>query len=82
MGGRTDVHDEEPSGRPSVVSENLVQSERRRFTISEFSLNFHKFRARFPASLSHLGAAVTSFAQDGFRKCSWMRTKRREWIRL
>jgi transposase len=38
--GRTNVHDEERSGRPSVVSDDLVQSfdqkvcERRRFTIS------------------------------------------------
>jgi transposase len=41
--GRTDVHDEERSGRPSVVSEHLIQNvdqkicERRCFTISEFS---------------------------------------------
>jgi transposase len=39
--GRTDVHDEEGSGRPSVVRDDLVQSvdqiicERWRFTISE-----------------------------------------------
>jgi transposase len=40
---RTNVHDEERSGRPTVVSDDLVQSvdqiicERRRFTISELS---------------------------------------------
>jgi gluconate kinase len=28
MGRRTDVHDEERSGWPSVMSDNLVQSER------------------------------------------------------
>jgi hypothetical protein len=44
--GRTNVHDEEQSGRPSVVSDDLVQSvdqkvsERRRFTISELSCKF------------------------------------------
>jgi hypothetical protein len=44
--GRTNVHDEERSGRPSLVSDDLVQSvdqkicERRRFTISELSCEF------------------------------------------
>jgi hypothetical protein len=44
--GRTNVHDEEGCGRPSVVSDDLVQSvdqkicERRRFTITEFSCEF------------------------------------------
>jgi transposase len=44
--GRTNVHDEEQSVRPSVVSDNLVQSvdqkisERWRFTISELSCEF------------------------------------------
>jgi hypothetical protein len=27
MGGRTNVHDEERSGRPPVMSDNLVQSD-------------------------------------------------------
>jgi hypothetical protein len=35
--GRKNFYDEERSGQPSVVSDNLVQSERRRFTISEVS---------------------------------------------
>jgi hypothetical protein len=44
--GRTDVHDEERSGRPSVVSDDLVRSvdqkncERRPFTISEVWCEF------------------------------------------
>jgi transposase len=38
--GRTNVHDEERSGRPSVVSDDLVQSERRRLTLSEVSCEF------------------------------------------
>jgi hypothetical protein len=44
--GQTNVHDEERSGWPSVVRDDLVQSvdqkicERRRFTISELSCEF------------------------------------------
>ena len=44
--GRTDVHDEGGQGRPSLVTDDLVQHvdkvvrERRRFTISELSLDF------------------------------------------
>jgi hypothetical protein len=44
--GQTNVHDEEGSGRPSVVSDDLVHSvdqkicERRHFTISELSCEF------------------------------------------
>jgi hypothetical protein len=44
--GWTNVHEEERSGRRSVVSDDLVQSDeqiicgRRRFTISEFSCVF------------------------------------------
>jgi hypothetical protein len=44
--GRTNVHDEEQNGQPSVVSDDLVQGvdqkicERRRFTISEVSYEF------------------------------------------
>jgi transposase len=51
--GCTNVHDEERSGRPSVVSADLVQNvdqktcERRRFIILEFRVNFRKFYALF-----------------------------------
>jgi hypothetical protein len=46
--GRPDVHNEEQSGQPSVVSDDLIQSvhqkirvlERRRFIISELSCEF------------------------------------------
>ena len=44
--GRKNVHDEERSGRPSVIKEDLVEKVNttirgnRRFTISELSLNF------------------------------------------
>jgi transposase len=48
--GRTDVHDEGGEGRPSLVTDDLVRHvdkvvrERRRFTISELSLEFPQFR--------------------------------------
>jgi hypothetical protein len=63
MGGRTNVHDEEQSGWPSVVSDELIQSERRYFTTSELLCEFH---ALFSTRLSQLGWVITSFAQDGF----------------
>jgi transposase len=51
--GRINVHDEERSGRPSVVSEDLVRSvdqkmcERRCFTISELSYEFPQISGAF-----------------------------------
>jgi hypothetical protein len=48
--GWTNVHDEELSGRPSVVSDDLVQNidqklwERQRFTITELSRKFSQSR--------------------------------------
>jgi hypothetical protein len=51
--GRTNVHDEEWSGRPSVVSDDLVQSVDKKFVkdgASQFQnlhVNFHKFLALF-----------------------------------
>ena len=48
--GLTNIHDEERSGRPSVITDNLVEKVNttlrgnRRFTISELSLEFHKFQ--------------------------------------
>jgi hypothetical protein len=79
MGGRTNGYDAERNGQLFAVSDDLVQSERWRFTISEISCEFHKFRALLSTGLSQLGYAIKSFAQDGFRKCSRVRTKRREW---
>jgi hypothetical protein len=38
--GRTNVHDQVRSDRPSAVSDDLVQSERRPFSISELSYEF------------------------------------------
>jgi hypothetical protein len=51
--GRTIVDDEKRSGRPPVVSADLVQNvhqesyERRRFAIRNFRVNFHKFHTLF-----------------------------------
>jgi hypothetical protein len=55
--GRTNVHDEERSGRPSVVSDDLVQSvdqkicERRRFTISGLSREFPHISRSVPCEI-------------------------------
>jgi hypothetical protein len=38
--GRSNVHNKKPSGRPSVVSDDRVQSERWCFTISELLFEF------------------------------------------
>jgi hypothetical protein len=59
--GRTNVHDEEQSGRPSVVSGDLAQSvdqitcERRCFKFQKFRVNFHRFHTLFSMRLSQLG---------------------------
>jgi hypothetical protein len=74
-------------GRSSVVSGELVQSvdqkicEGRRFTISELSCEFPQISRTILYEIN-TGKAVTSFAQDGFRKCSRVRTNHREWLRL
>jgi transposase len=55
--GRINVHDEERSGRPSVVSDDLVQNvdqeicERRRFTISELSCEFPQISRTVPCEI-------------------------------
>jgi transposase len=55
--GPKNVHAEERSGRPSVMCDDLVQSvdrkisEKRRFTISELCVKFHKFHALFTIRL-------------------------------
>jgi hypothetical protein len=59
--GRTNVQYEERNGRPSVVSDDLIQNfkqiicERRYFTIQKSRVNFHKFYALFSTRLSQLG---------------------------
>jgi hypothetical protein len=81
MGGLTNVHDEEQSLQPSVVSDDLVQSvdqkicERWHFPVLDFDVNFHKYHTLFCMRLSQLGKAITIFAQNGFQKCSQVHTK-------
>jgi transposase len=59
--GRTDVDDEERSGRPIVVSDDLVQSVDEKCVnegasqFQNFRVNFHKFHALFSTRLSQLG---------------------------
>jgi hypothetical protein len=56
--GRTNVHDEERNGRPSVVSDDLVQSVDKKFAkdgvsqFQNFRVDFHKFHALFSTRLS------------------------------
>jgi hypothetical protein len=58
---QTNVHDEEQSGQPSVVSDWLVQSvdqkicERRHHNFGNFCVNFHTFGALFSTRLSQIG---------------------------
>ncbi|GFW96597.1 HTH_48 domain-containing protein [Trichonephila clavipes] len=57
--GRTNVHDEEKSGRPSTVTDELVTKvnekipENRRFTITKPRLVFNKFHGLCCLKLSH-----------------------------
>jgi hypothetical protein len=59
--GQTNVHDEERSDRPSVVSEGLVQSVHQKFVkdcpsqFKEFRVNFTNFHALYSTRLSQLG---------------------------
>jgi hypothetical protein len=59
--GWTNVHDEERSGWPSVVNDDLVQSvdqkicERQHLQFQNICVNFHKFHTLFSTRLSQLG---------------------------
>jgi hypothetical protein len=59
--GRTDVHDEERSGRPSVVINDLVQSVHQKSVkdgasqFQNFHPNCHTFQALFSTRLSQIG---------------------------
>jgi hypothetical protein len=72
--GRTNVHDEERSSRPSVVSD-LVQSvdqkicERRRFTVSELSYEFPQTSRTLPNESITVRLGCLMFAQDWFLNC-------------
>jgi transposase len=66
--GRTNVHDEKRSGRPSVVSDDLVRSVDQTKKIvkdgasqfQKFHVNFHKFHAFFSTRLSQLDYVIAS----------------------
>jgi hypothetical protein len=81
--GRTNVHDEERSGRPSVVSDDLVQSNNKIFVkdgvsqFQKFRVNFHKFPRTVLYEFITFRLGYYKLPQDGFRKCSWVRRKRR-----
>jgi hypothetical protein len=82
--GGTDVHDEVDQGWPSLVADNLVQHidkvirVRRRFTVSELSLEFPQV-CQFCMKLSQKkNLATTSFVPDGCQKRLLMFTKHKE----
>jgi hypothetical protein len=70
--GRINVHDEERSGRPSVVSNDLVQTVDQQICkygasqFQNFHVNFHKFHSLFFTRFSQLGLAIVSFENDDF----------------
>jgi hypothetical protein len=59
--GRTNIHDEERSGQPSVVSDDLVRSVDNEFVkdgasqFQNYCLNFHTFHAQFSTRLLQIG---------------------------
>jgi transposase len=59
--GHTGIHDEERSGRPSVVSDDLVKALPKKICedstsqFQNFHVNFHKFHALFSMILSQFG---------------------------
>jgi hypothetical protein len=88
-GGRTDVHDKERSGRPSVVSDDLVRSvdetmcERLHFTISELR-EFPQIAriVLYEIITFRLGYHHKLFRRWVPENAHGLRTKRREWLRL
>jgi hypothetical protein len=76
---RTNGYDEERSGRPFVVSDDLVRSERWPITISELSYKFMQISRTLLYEIITVWA-ITSFALDGCRKCSRVYTNRREYL--
>ncbi|GBM71034.1 hypothetical protein AVEN_272380-1 [Araneus ventricosus] len=69
--GPTNVHDEEGSGRPFVITEDLVQNvegkvrENRHFMISSLSSEFHKFQEVFFMEMSKDISIIVSCANYG-----------------
>jgi hypothetical protein len=63
-----------------VLNKKFVKDGASQF--QNFHVNSHKFHAIFSTRFSQVRYPITRFAQEGFRKCSWVRTKRRECLRL
>jgi hypothetical protein len=63
-----------------LLTKKFVEDGTSEFQI--FCVIFHRFQALLPTRFSQLGYVIISFAQDGFRKCSRVRRKHREWLRL
>jgi hypothetical protein len=66
---RTNVHDEERSGPPSVVSDNLVQSERWHFTSSEFPQILALFSTNYH-SYARLSRVLRKMSSENARGCA------------
>ena len=83
------MHDEGGQGRPSLVTDDLVQHvdkvvrERRRFTITELSLEFPQdCRTVLYETVTKKNLATTSSVPVGCQKCSLMFTKHKEWRQI
>jgi hypothetical protein len=87
--GQKNVHYEERSVRPSVVSEGLIRSVhkkicgRRSFTISQLSCEFPQILRTLLYEIITVRLGYRhKFCAIWFRKCSLVRTKRTKWLRL
>jgi hypothetical protein len=85
--GRINIHDEERSGRPYIVSDDLVESadqkicERRRFTIIELSCEFPEISPTVLDEIITIGPGCHKFRARWVPKMSMGKRKRREWLR-
>jgi transposase len=86
--GRTDMYDEGGQGRPSVVTDDLVQHvdklvlKQHQFTISELLLEFPQVSRTVLYEIVTNNFTTTIFVPDGCQKCSLKFTKHREWHQL
>jgi hypothetical protein len=74
MGEQMFVMKNEVVSWPSAVGDDLVQSGRRCFIISELSCEFPQIKRNL-LYIIITDYAITNSEQDGFRKCLWVRTK-------
>jgi hypothetical protein len=81
-GEPTNVHDEEGSGPPSVVSEELVQSERRRFIITELLCEFLLMSPIVLYEIITVRLGYHKFCARWVPKMLTGRHNPREWLRL